>query len=144
MDLAISIVQAAHDLQMSDKMKKKFSMELTFRGRHKHSICIIPSSNFLYLEFRGVSFKFRNGDRHALDKVLHFACNEITEDVKRTVMNDVLHNNYVPRNDPKYADIGVEITYEGERKFNNEYTHIRPIDIIWYYIEILTMVDGVS
>jgi hypothetical protein len=144
MDLATSIVQAAHDLQMSDKMKKKFDMELTFRGRHKYSICIIPSSNFLYLEFRGVSFKFRNGDRHALDKVLHFLCNEVTEDVKRTVMYDVLHNNYIPKNDPKYADICVEITYEGERKFNNEYTHIRPYDIIWYYIEILTMVDGVS
>ena len=47
MDLATSIVQAAHDLQISHKMKKKFDMELTFRGLHKYIICIIPSSNFL-------------------------------------------------------------------------------------------------
>lgn len=124
-------------------MNKKFSMEMTFRCRHKYIIFIIPSSEFLYLEFRGVDFKFKNGDRHALDKVLHFLCKEMTEDVKRKVMFDVLHNNYIPKNDPNYADINVEITYEGERKFYNEYTHIQPIDIIWHYIEILSMVDNV-
>jgi hypothetical protein len=143
MDLATSIVQAAERMHQSDREKKRFKIELLFRFRFKFELYIIAAGDIMYLEFRGVVFKWKKDNTAYGDTVIEFLCSEMTEDVKRKVAHDVRFNNYIPKNDPKYADIAVDISYDGRQKFYNVYSFVAPKDIIWYYIKILTMVHDV-
>ncbi len=144
MDLAHSIVQAAAVLHQHEKKSKRFRMELFFRFRYKHVLFIMPTDTTLFIEFRGMSFRWEKGSQSDIDFVIDFLCNEMTEDIKRKVAHDVRTNSYIPIRDPRYADICIEVSYEGQCKFHNVYSHLAPKDIIMYYIQLLQLVDDVQ
>jgi hypothetical protein len=143
MDLAKCIVQAADMLHQRDITNNRFKIELFYHFRYKYDLFVMPTATELFIEFRGMVFRWRKGDETDFHFVLEFLLAEMAEDVKRKVAHDVRNNNYIPLRDPRFDDMCVEVSYEGQRKFHNVYTHVRPKEIIIYYIRLLELIHRV-
>ncbi len=144
MDLAKCIVQAAQELEELDVRKLKFKIDLFFHFRYRHELFVIPTIDYLFIEFRGMVFRWKKGDETDFDFVLDFILTEMAADVKRKVAHDVQHNNYIPLRDPRYDDMCIEVSFEGQRKFYNVYSHVRPKEILIYYIRFLELIHRVE